>query len=158
MKYNQTNAFFAFKNIQLVCRLIEGKYPNYEAVIPTENPNKLSIERLPFLNSIKRVSLFASQSTYQIRLNISGRELLLSSEDVDFSNEAKERLTCSYDGEDIDIGFNSKFILEMITNIDSEEICIEMSAANRAALIFPVNNQNKEENILMLVMPVMLNQ
>ena len=157
MKYNQTNAFFAFKNIQLVCRLIEGKYPNYEAVIPTENPNKLSIERLPFLNSIKRVSLFASQSTYQIRLNISGRELLLSSEDVDFSNEAKERLTCNYEGADMEIGFNSKFLIEILNNLSSDEIKIEMSEPNRAGIITPVNNENKDEDILMLVMPVMLN-
>ena len=137
--------------------MIEGKYPNYEAVIPTENPNKLSIERLPFLNSIKRVSLFASQSTYQIRLNISGRELLLSSEDVDFSNEAKERLTCNYEGADMEIGFNSKFLIEILNNLSSDEIKIEMSEPNRAGIITPVNNENKDEDILMLVMPVMLN-
>ncbi len=157
-EYNNTNALMEFENFTLICRLIDGKYPNYEAVIPVNNTKKLTVNRQQILTSIRRVSIFSNQLTRQIRFSISGQELILASEDMELANEAKERLTCSYDGEDIDIGFNSKFILEMITNIDSEEICIEMSAANRAALIFPVNNQNKEENILMLVMPVMLNQ
>jgi len=157
IRYNQTNAFFSFENIDLICRLIDGKYPNYEAVIPTENPNKLTIERVSFLNSIKRVSIFASHSTYQIKLNISGRELVLSSEDVDFSNEAKERLTCNYEGLDMEIGFNSKFLMEMLTNIDSDEVRIEMSEPNRAGILMPVDKDNKSEDILMLVMPVMLN-
>ncbi len=157
IQYNQTNAFFSFNNINMICRLIDGKYPNYEAVIPTDNPNKLTIERIPFLNSIKRVSIFASHSTYQIRLNISGRELNLSSEDPDFSNEAKERLTCNYVGADMEIGFNSKFLLEMLNNIETDEIKIEMSEPNRAGILVPVNNDNKDEDILMLVMPVMLN-
>jgi DNA polymerase-3 subunit beta len=157
IEYNQTNAYFAFGNISLICRLIDGKYPNYDAVIPTENPNKLSIERISFLNAIKRVSIFANQSTHQIRLKMSGRELTLSAEDLDFSNEAKERLTCQFVGEDMEIGFNSKFLLEMIMNLETDEICIEMSAPNRAGILFPVNNDNKAEEVLMLVMPVMLN-
>ena len=111
--YNQTNAFFSFENVNLVCRLIEGKYPNYEAVIPAENPNILTIDRQSFLNSIKRVAIFANQSTHQVRLKITGQELILSAEDIDFSNEARERLSCSYQGEDMEIGFNSKFLLEM---------------------------------------------
>ena len=155
--YNNTNAFFAFGEFNLICRLIDGKYPNYDAVIPTENPNKLIIERIPFLNSIKRVSIFSNQSTHQVRFKISGKELTLSAEDLDFSNEAKERLTCQYEGEDLEIGFNSKFILEMLNNIDSDEVCLEMSAPNRAGLLLPVNNENKAEDLLMLVMPVMLN-
>ncbi len=157
-EYNNTNALFEFENFNLICRLIDGKYPNYEAVIPVNNTKKLTIDRQQILTSIRRVSIFSNQLTRQIRFSISGKELILASEDTELANEAKERLTCSFDGEDIDIGFNSKFILEMITNIDSDEICIEMSAPNRAALIFPVNNENKEEDILMLVMPVMLNQ
>ncbi|NTW32663.1 MAG: DNA polymerase III subunit beta [Bacteroidetes bacterium] len=157
IQYNTTNAFFEFGSFNLICRLIDGKYPNYEAVIPTENPNKLTIERIPFLNSIKRVSIFSNQSTHQVRLKISGKELTLSAEDLDFANEAKERLTCQYDGEDIEIGFNSKFILEMLNNIDNTEVCLEMSAPNRAGLLIPVNNENKDEDLLMLVMPVMLN-
>lgn len=157
IEYNNTNAFFAFSNFNLICRLIDGKYPNYDAVIPTNNPNKLIIERIPFLNSIKRVSIFSNQSTHQVRFKISGKELTLSAEDLDFANEAKERLSCQYEGEDMEIGFNSKFILEMLNNIDSNEVCLEMSAPNRAGLLLPVNNENKEEDLLMLVMPVMLN-
>lgn len=157
IEYNNTNAFFAFNNFNLICRLIDGKYPNYDAVIPTNNPNKLIIERIPFLNSIKRVSIFSNQSTHQVRFKISGKELTLSAEDLDFANEAKERLSCQYEGEDMEIGFNSKFILEMLNNIDSNEVCLEMSAPNRAGLLLPVNNENKEEDLLMLVMPVMLN-
>jgi DNA polymerase-3 subunit beta len=158
LEYNNTNAAFSFANIDLVCRLIDGKYPNYEAVIPVNNPNKLTINRLSLLTSIRRVSLFANQSTHQIRFRLSGMELTLSAEDLDFSNEAKERLTCSYEGDDLEIGFNSRFLAEMLNNVDSEEILIEMSTPNRAGIIHPVNNENKEEDILMLVMPVMLSK
>jgi DNA polymerase III subunit beta len=158
IEYNSTNASFEFENILLICRLIDGKYPNYEAVIPLNNTKKLTIDRQQILTSIKRVSIFSNQLTRQVRFSISGKELILASEDMELANEAKERLTCNYEGEDIEIGFNSKFILEMMNNLDSDEICIEMSTSNRAALIFPVNSDNKDEDILMLVMPVMLNQ
>ena len=158
IEYNKTNAFFSFSNIHLICRLIDGKYPNYDAVIPKENPNRLTIDRHALLTTIRRVSIFANQSTHQIRFKVSGQELILSAEDIDFSNEAKERLNCSYDGEDMEIGFNSKFLLEMLNNIETEEISLEMSAPNRAGILTPLNNQNKDEDILMLVMPVMLNK
>ena len=104
--YNQTNAVFTFENVKMICRLIDGKYPNYEAVIPTENPHKLTIDRASLLNSIRRVAIFANQSTHQVRFKLSGKELILSAEDIDFSNEAKERLTCSYDGGEWGMGFN----------------------------------------------------
>jgi DNA polymerase III subunit beta len=158
VEYNTVHAFFAFENIKLICRLIDGKYPNYEAVIPANNDKKLTIDRSMLLNSIRRVSIFANQSTRQIRVRVSGQELTLSAEDVDLSNEARERMNCQFEGEDIEIGFNSKFILEMLNNLDMEEVLIEMSVPNRAALIFPVNNEDANEDILMLVMPVMLNQ
>jgi len=158
IEYNRTNAFFAFSNLNLICRLIDGKYPNYEAVIPKDNPNHLIIDRVALLNSIKRVSIFANQSTHQVRFKITGKELLLTAEDVDFSNEARERLTCSYEGEDMEIGFNSKFLLEMLGNIDSDDVRLEMSGPSRAGILLPANNENKDEDILMLVMPVMLNR
>ncbi|MBM3435547.1 MAG: DNA polymerase III subunit beta [Bacteroidetes bacterium] len=157
IEYNATNASFTFEHVKLVCRLIDGKYPNYEAVIPKQNPNKLTIERSPFISAIKRVALYANQSTNQVRLKITGQELTLSAEDIDYANEAKERLTCSYDGEDMEIGFNSKFLLDMLSNLESDMIKIEMSAPNRAGILIPVDD-NKNEDILMLVMPVMLNQ
>jgi DNA polymerase-3 subunit beta len=158
VEYNASNAFFSFDNINLICRLIEGKYPNYEAVIPKQNPNKLTIDKALLLNSIKRVSIFANKTTHQVRLKIQGSELNISAEDLDFSNEASERLTCQYEGDDMEIGFNSKFIIEMLSNMDSNSINIEMSAPNRAGIIIPsVEERNADEDILMLVMPVMLN-
>lgn len=156
LEYNETNASFTFRNILLVCRLIEGRYPNYEAVIPRENPNKLTIDRLTMLNSIRRVSIFANQSTHQVRLTIAGQELNLAAEDIDFANEARERLSCSYEGQDMEIGFNSRFLAEMLNNIDSPEISLEMSEPNRAGILRPLNSENENEDILMLVMPVML--
>lgn len=158
LSFDQTNALFVFNNIKLVCRLIEGKFPNYEAVIPTHNPNKLTIDRTSLLNSLRRVSIFANQSTHQVRFKIAGQELQLSAEDLDYSNEGKERLTCSYEGDDMEIGFNSRFFIEMLTNMDQDEIRLEMSAPNRAGIMFPAANENENEDILMLVMPVMLNQ
>ncbi|MFZ4569873.1 MAG: DNA polymerase III subunit beta [Bacteroidales bacterium] len=158
LEYNRTNAFFSFSNINLICRLIDGKYPNYDAVIPKDNPNHMVVDRVSLLNSIKRVSIFANQSTHQVRFKVTGKELLLTAEDVDFSNEGKERLTCAYDGEDLEIGFNSKFLMEMLGNIDCEEVRFEMSGPNRAGILLPANVENKDEDILMLVMPVMLNK
>lgn len=155
--YSSTNARFSFKNIIMVCRLIDGKYPNYTAVIPKENPNKMTVDRTPFLNSIRRVSIFSNKTTYQVKLRIAGSELTLSAEDLDYSNEARERLACNYEGDDLEIGFNSRFIVEMLQNLETEQIRLEMSEPNRAGLIMPVANENKDEDILMLVMPVMLN-
>jgi DNA polymerase III subunit beta len=158
IEFNQTNAFFTFSNVKMVCRLIEGRYPNYEAVIPAQNPNKLTIDRAALLNSLRRVAIFANQSTHQVRFKITGQELFLSAEDLDYANEAKERLSCSYEGDDMEIGFNSRFFQEMLNNLDQFEIRLEMSAPNRAGILFPVDNDNENEDILMLVMPVMLNQ
>jgi len=156
--FSETNAVFSFNDIILTCRLIDGKYPNYEAVIPKENPNVLIVDRVSLLNSVKRVSIFSSRSTYQVVLRIAGSELKIMAEDLDFSNEAVERLTCNYTGEDIEIAFNSKFFIEMLNNVDSQEIVLEMSAPNRAGILLPHNSPNESEEILMLVMPVMINR
>lgn len=155
--YNESNAHFSFGQIDLVCRLIDGKYPNYEAVIPAENPNKLTIDRQAFLGSIKRVAIFSNKTTHQVRLKITGSELSVSAEDLDFANEANERLTCSYEGEDIEIGFNSRFMIDMLNNIESSEVIMEMSAPNRAGILTPAETKAEGEDVLMLVMPVMLN-
>ncbi len=158
VEYNDKNAFFGFGNVQLLCKLIVGNYPNYRAVIPAENPNKLQVERSLLLNTIRRVSLFANQSTHQIRFNISGQHLELSAEDIDYSNEAVETINCNYNGEDLEIGFNSRFMQEMLSNISTKEVLIEMSQPNRAGLIHPIELEEQQaEDILMLVMPVMLN-
>jgi len=157
VEFNKTNALFSFGNINLVCRLIDGKYPNYEAVIPKQNPNKLTIDRSSFLGAIKRVSVFANKATHQVRLKVNGSKLSISAEDLDFANEGHESLTCTYIGEDMEIGFNSKFLVEMVSNLESDEITIEMSAPNRAGIIVPSQKSNPGEDVLMLVMPVMLN-
>ena len=157
IEFNNTNASFTFGEYKLICRLIEGRYPNYEAVIPTTNPNKLIVDRQLLNAAIKRVAIFSSKATHQIRFKISGQELVLTAEDLDYSNEAKERLTCNYSGEDMEIGFSSKFFQEMLANLSQTEIQLEMSAPNRAGIITPVDNQNADEDILMLLMPVMLN-
>jgi len=158
IEYNERNAFFAFDNFELICRLIDGKYPAYEAVIPTNNPFKLIVDRTTFLDSIRRVSIFSNQSTHQVRLKLNGQLIEISAEDLDFSNEARESLPCNYSGEDIEIGFNSKFLQEMLSNLESDMITLEMSQPNRAGIIYPVDNDNTEEDILMLLMPIMLNQ
>ncbi len=155
--YNEKNAFFKFNNLELICRLIDGRYPNYDAVIPLENPNKLTIDRLSFLGSIRRVSIFSNKTTHQVRLKITGNELQVSAEDLDFANEANERLTCQYEGTDMEIGFNSKFLAEMLSNLPSENVNLEMSVPNRAGILLPSDSTSEGEEILMLVMPVMLN-
>ncbi len=157
MEYNDSNARFTFDNINLVCRLIDGKYPNYEAVIPKENPNQLTIARNQFLNSVKRVSIFSNKTTHQIRLKIAGAELNISAEDIDYSNKAEERLTCDYQGDDLQIGFNSRFLTEMLNNLTSDDISLEMSLPNRAGILTPIDGLDEGEQITMLVMPVMLN-
>jgi DNA polymerase-3 subunit beta len=157
ISYNENNAFFEFGNYSLMCRLIDGRYPNYEAVIPIDNPNKLTISRSALLNSVKRVSIFSNKTTHQVRLKITGSELQISAEDLDFANEANERLSCQFDGEDMEIGFNARFLSEMLSNLDSENVSVEMSAPNRAGLLMPAEVENEKEDILMLVMPVMLN-
>jgi DNA polymerase III subunit beta len=156
VEYNSTSAFFKFSNINLVCRLIDERYPDYEAVIPQNNPNKLTIDRQSFLSSLNRVAIYANKTTHQVRLKINGSELNISSEDIDFANEAHERLSCQYDGEDIEIGFNARFLIEMLKNLSCEEVMLEMSTPNRAGLLLPQNG-DENEDVLMLVMPVMLN-
>ncbi len=157
IEYNESNAKFTFDNVELVCRLIDGKYPNYEAVIPKENPNKLSIDRTQFLSSVRRVSIFSNKTTHQIRLKIAGAELNISAEDIDYSNKAEERLTCEYMGDDMQIGFNSRFLTEMLNNLNADDVTLEMSLPNRAGILTPVDGLDEGESITMLVMPVMLN-
>ncbi|MCA0431462.1 MAG: DNA polymerase III subunit beta [Bacteroidetes bacterium] len=157
VEFNKTNALFSFGGVNLICRLIDGKYPNYEAVIPKHNPNKLTVDRGSFLGALKRVSVFSNKATHQIRVKVTGSQLRVSAEDLDFANEGHETLTCTYVGEDMEIGFNSRFLVEMISNLDCDEISLEMSAPNRAGIILPANKSNPSEDVLMLVMPVMLN-
>ena len=158
IQHNDSNAKFIFDKLSITCRLIDGKFPNYEAVIPKDNPNVLTIDRQLFLNSARRVSLFSNKTTNQIRLKLAGTLLNISAEDFDFSNKADENLECQYSGDDIQIGFNSKFLIEMLNNLDSDMITLSMSHPNRAGIIRPlIDSGESRESITMLVMPVMLN-
>ncbi len=158
IQHNDSNAKFIFDKSSITCRLIDGKFPNYEAVIPKDNPNVLTIDRQMFLNSVRRVSIFSNKTTNQIRLKLAGSLLNISAEDYDFSNKADENLECQYSGDDIQIGFNSKFLIEMLNNLESDMITLSMSHPNRAGIIRPLNESGEsKETITMLVMPVMLN-
>ncbi|HQV77774.1 MAG TPA: DNA polymerase III subunit beta [Chitinophagales bacterium] len=156
VQFNKSNAFFSFDNIQLICRLIDAKYPDYNAVIPKENPNLLTVQKDDFFSSLKRTSIFSNKTTHQVVLKMSGSELTVSAQDLDFSNEASEKLSCEYLGNAMEIGFNAKFLLEMLSSLDSTDINIELSTPNRAGIIRP-SIKEENEDLLMLVMPVMLN-
>ena len=148
---------FAFGNFELYSSLKEGKYPNYEAVIPKENPNVLTIGRDEFLKSIRRLGNYSSQSTFQVRLSLTETGLNLTAEDMDFSYKGAENITCEYQGEPMEIGFNSRFLREMIENLDADTIQMSFSKPQRAALIAPTQQHDENEDVLMLIMPVMLN-
>ncbi len=154
--YNNTNAFFSFDDTQLICRLVDAKYPDYNAVIPAENNNILELNRVDFLNTLKRISIFSNKTTYQCVLNISGKEMKVSSQDLDFSNEAFERMECNYGGENIEIAFNARFLIEMLGILTTNEIHLELSTPARAGILVPAD-QDENEMLLMLVMPVMVN-
>lgn len=157
ISFNQTNAIFTFNDFVVISRLVDGKYPRYEGVIPQENPNKALINRSLLSNSVKCVSIFSNRTTKQLVLDFSGNEIHLTAEDVDYSNKANERLNCSYVGQDSRIGFNAKYLSELISNLSSEELNFEFSLPNRAAIITPVDGETEEESLLMLIMPTLIN-
>ena len=156
LEFNASNAFFSFENVKMVCRLIDERYPDYDNVIPNDNSNIVILDRSEILGSLKRISIYANKTTNQVRFKISGSEILISAEDLDFSNEANERISCEHDGDNIEIGFNAKFLIEMLSNIESDKVRFKLSEPNRAGLIVP-DNMSENEDITMLVMPVMLN-
>ena len=156
LEFNAANAFFSYENVKMVCRLIDERYPDYENVIPGDNSNIITLDKSDILSSLKRISIYANKTTNQVRLKITGSEILISAEDLDFSNEANERISCEHDGDDIEIGFNAKFLIEMLSNLNSEKISFKLSEPNKAGLIVP-GEISDEEDITMLVMPVMLN-
>jgi DNA polymerase-3 subunit beta len=156
IEFNASNAFFSYDNIKMVCRLIDERYPDYENVIPSDNSNNITVDKSEILNSLKRISIYANKTTNQVRLKVSGSEILISAEDLDFSNEANERISCDHEGSDIEIGFNAKFLIEILSNILSDKVIFKLSEPNRAGLILP-EDIDDDEDLTMLVMPVMLN-
>lgn len=157
VEFDKKNASFQLTEYTLVCRLVEGNYPSYNSVIPTDNPNKLNIDRIEFFNSLKRVAVYSNQASNLVRLQLKGNQLTISAQDLDFSISAYERLNCQYEGDDMEIGFKSSFLIEILSNLSSPEIILEMSDPTRAGLILPASSENKNEDILMLLMPMMIN-
>lgn len=155
LSFNSANAFFSFGDTELICRLIDARYPDYNAVIPVDNPNLLSLNRADFQNSLKRIAIYANKTTNQVILNIQENSLTVSAQDLDFSNEATEQLACTYDGDSLTIGFNAKFLVEMLGVLEADEVKMELSTPTRAGILLPSEPMEGEE-ILMLVMPVML--
>lgn len=154
IEFNENMAKFSFGEHTWICRLIDGKYPNYNAVVPKENPNILTINRKLLLDSIRRASIFSNKSTNQVRFKLSGNILHLHAEDTEYANKAEMQIPCDYNGEDINIGFSSKFLTEMIAVLGSEDIIIRMSQPNRPGIVEPVDGLDENEHILMLSMPV----
>ncbi len=157
MSFNKANAFFTFDNTHLACRLIDARYPDYNAVIPVDNPNILSLKRVDLQSSLRRIAIYANKTTNQVILDIAQNSLTVSAQDLDFSNEAAEQLVCTYNGEPLTIGFNAKFLIEMLGVLTSEDVKMELSSPSRAGILLPLE-QKEGEDILMLVMPVMLSQ
>lgn len=155
LDFNSSNAIFSFGQTKLICRLIDERFPDYENVIPTHNENLVTIDRQEMLSCLKRIVIYANRSTNQVRLRITGNELVVSSEDLDFSNEASERLFCDHTGPDIEIGFNAKFLIEILSNQPTDKVVFKLAEPSSAGLITP-SEKSAEEDILMLVMPIML--
>jgi DNA polymerase-3 subunit beta len=156
LAFSKTNAFFSFGDTSLVCRLIDARYPDYNAVIPVDNPKELTVSRSDFQSSLKRIAIYANKTTNQVVLSLNDGSLNVSAQDLDFANEAVEQLPCNYNGEPLSIGFNARFLIEMLSVLESEEVRLEMSTPTRAGILLPVE-EVEGEDILMLVMPVMLN-
>ena len=156
ISYNSNHLFVKHGGTELVCRLIDARFPDYKVVIPLDNPYKMTIGKLDFQNALRRVSVFSNKSTNQVALTITGSELQLAAQDVDFSFEGNERMSCQYDGEDLQIAFNAKFLIEMLNAAETSEINMELSTSTKAGIIRPTE-MDENEDLLMLVMPLMLN-
>jgi len=157
VEFDDKNAFFNLSDYKVVCRLVEGNYPNYNSVIPKNNPRKITIDRVEFYNTLKRVSVFSNQASNLVKIQLKGNQAMVSAQDIDFSISAYERLKCQYEGEEIEIGFKSLFLLEILSNITSQDVMIELADPTRAGLFLPVESENESEDLLMLLMPMMIN-
>lgn len=156
VSYNSNHLFVNHGSTQMICRLIDARFPDYKVVIPADNPYKLIVNKADFQNALRRVNVFSNKSTNQVALSITGSELQMAAQDIDFSFEGNERMSCQYDGEDLQIAFNAKFLIEMLSAADTEDVKMELSTPTKAGLIKPTE-QAEGEDLLMLVMPLMLN-
>jgi DNA polymerase-3 subunit beta len=156
VKFDDKNVEFTLPKYQMISRLTEGNYPSYNSVIPSENPFQLTIDRLSFYNTIKRVSVFSNQASNLIKLSLKGNQLTVSAQDIDFSISGHETLNCQYEGDDMNIGFKSSFLLEILSNLNSSEVMMFLSDPSRAGLFYPASKENEDEDVLMLLMPMMV--
>lgn len=156
LSFNKANAHFSFGNMSMICRLIDERFPDYENVIPNNNANQLEIDRLELIGCLRRMSIYANKSTNQVRFKMTANSLEISAEDIDFSNEANEKLNCEYSGDDLEIGFNAKFLIEGLSNVSTRYVVFKFSEPNRAAIMTP-SDMDVSEDLMMLIMPVMLN-
>lgn len=154
--YNSNHFFVNYGTTRLICRLIDARFPDYKVVIPAENPYKLLVNKIDFQNALRRVSVFSNKSTNQVAISITGSELQLAAQDVDLSFEGNERMSCHYDGADLQIAFNAKLLIEVLAAARSEEVNVELSTSTKPGIIKPTE-QVENEDVLMLVMPLMLN-
>ncbi len=157
VEFDDKNAFFNLNDYKVVCRLVEGNYPNYNSVIPKNNPRKVSIDRVEFYNTLRRVSVFSNQASNLVKLQLKGNQVTVSAQDIDFSISAYEKIKCLYEGDDMEIGFKSVFLLEILANISSQDVMIELADPTRAGLFLPAESENEAEDLLMLLMPMMIN-
>jgi DNA polymerase-3 subunit beta len=157
VEFDDKNAFFNLNDYKVVCRLVEGNYPNYNSVIPKNNPRKITIDRVEFYNTLKRVSVFSNQASNLVKLQLKGNQVTVSAQDIDFSISAYEKIKCQYEGDEIEIGFKSVFLLEILANIVSQDVMIELADPTRAGLFLPAEPDNEAEDLLMLLMPMMIN-
>lgn len=155
--FDSKNAQFKLKSHTLVCRLIEGNYPNYNAVIPENNPNKVLVDRIELLNGIKRVAVCSNPTTNLIRMDIAANKITLTAQDIDFSVSANETISCSYDGQEISIGFKSTFMVEILSNMETPTVMVELADSTRAGVFKPVYDEKQTSATLMLLMPMMIN-
>jgi DNA polymerase-3 subunit beta len=156
VEFDDKNARFTMASYTMVCRLVEGSYPNYNSVIPINNPNKMSVDRVELYNSLRRVAVYSNQASNLIKLSLSGNQLMVSAQDLDFSISAYERLKCQYEGDEMEIGFKSVFLIEILANLSSTDVVLSLSDPSRAGLLFPLVNENPDEDVLMLLMPMMI--
>lgn len=155
VQFDDNNVYFQFSDYQMICRLIEGNFPNYVAVIPTNNPYNATVERTVLLSALRRLSVYASQSTNLVKMEFGMGNIICSSQDFDFNISATEKVPCSYEGEPVTIGFKCSIMADMLSNITSENVTIELSDPTRAGLIIPVE-KSETEDVLMLLMPMQI--
>ncbi len=154
LAFDNKNAVFTFPGYSLICRLVEGNYPAYRSVIPTNNESKVLVDRVEFLNAVRRVSVCSNQASNLIKLKVSGNSIVISAQDLDFSVSAHERVNCTFNGDEIEIGFKSTFLSEILANLSSTNVSLELSDPSRAGLVLPVEKDDEQEETLALLMPM----